>query len=242
MVKFSQAILGCFLLFLSCLQAQAQKNKDGDQDAFFIRSIHNTALTKGQCYPWLDYLCNSIGNRLSGTAPSMAAVEYTKQMLDTLGLDSVWLQPCIVPHWYRGEPEQVRIVNSKKIGMQNLRALALGNTIGTGPSGLTAEVIEVQRLDDLEALGREKIAGKIVFFNRPMDPTQLNTFAAYGGAVDQRGLGPSKASKYGAVAVLVRSMTTRNDDVPHTGAQNYEPGVTPIPALAISTNDANLLS
>jgi hypothetical protein len=75
-----------------------------------------------------------------------------------------------------------------------------------------------------------------------MDPTQLNTFAAYGGAVDQRGAGASKASKYGAVAVLVRSMTTRNDDVPHTGSQNYEPGVLQIPALAISTNDANLLS
>jgi hypothetical protein len=242
MVKFTKALAVCFLVLVCSLPGFAQKNNQSDEDAFFLRNIHNVALTKGQSYPWLDYLCNRIGARLSGSPASIAAVEYTKQMLDTLGLDSVWLQPCTVPHWYRGEPEQVRIVNSRKIGVQDLRALSLGNSIGTGPKGLTAEVIEVQKLDDLETLGREKIAGKIVFFNRPMDPTQLNTFAAYGGAVDQRGAGASKASKYGAVAVLVRSMTTRNDDVPHTGSQNYEPGVLQIPALAISTNDANLLS
>ena len=103
-------------------------------------------------------------------------------------------------------------------------------------------MIEVRGLDELEELGRARLQGKIVFYNRPMDPTQLNTFAAYGGAVDQRGIGASRASEYGAVATLVRSMTTRLDDVPHTGAMGYQDGVTPIPAFAISTNDAELLS
>jgi carboxypeptidase Q len=234
------------LLLLCCfLWAQAnlfaQKNDKADEDAFFIRDIYNTALTKGQSYPWLEYLCTKIGHRLSGSAQSLAAVEYTRQMLDTLGLDSVWLQPCMVPHWSRGEKEIVRISQSA-MGSLDLHALALGNSIGTGPEGLNAEVIEVKRLDELETLGRDKIAGKIVFFNRPLDPTQLNAFAAYGGAVDQRGLGASRASKMGAVAVLVRSMTTRLDNDPHTGSTTYEPGVTPIPALGISTNDAETLS
>lgn len=229
------------LLGISLQQVQAQTNAKSDAEAFYIREIYNKALTQGKSYPWLDYLCNRIGARLSGTPQAAAAVEYTKQMLDTMGLDSVWLQPCMVPHWQRGEKEIVRVVHSK-MGSYDLKALALGNSEGTGPNGLTAEVIEVKRLDELENLGREKLAGKIVFFNRPMDPTQLNTFAAYGGAVDQRGLGASRASKYGALAVLVRSMTTRLDDVPHTGSTNYEPGVTPIPALGISTNDAELLS
>jgi hypothetical protein len=219
----------------------AQSTNKTDADAFFVREIYNAALTKGKSYPWLDYLCNRIGARLSGTPQAAAAVEYTRQMLDTMGLDSVWIQPCMVPHWSRGEKEVVRIVHSK-MGSFDLKALSLGNTEGTGPNGLAAEVIEVKRLDELESLGREKLAGKIVFFNRAMDPTQLNTFAAYGGAVDQRGLGASRASKYGALAVLVRSMTTRLDDVPHTGSSSYEPGVTPIPALGISTNDAELLS
>lgn len=213
-----------------------------DMDAFFIRSIYDEALTQGECYDWLRHLCQNIGGRLAGSPQAAAAVEYTRQILDTLGLDSVWLQPCIVPHWVRGEPEQARIVNSSKIGTFEMKACALGNSIGTGPLGLTAPVIEVKSLDEVDSLGREQVEGKIVFYNRPLDPRQLNTFAAYGGAVDQRGAGASRAGKYGAVGVLVRSMTTRNDDSPHTGGMYYQANVDTIPALAISTNDANLLS
>ena len=211
-----------------------------DEDALFIRKIYDAALTQGQSYSWLEYLCNRIGPRLSGTPQAAAAVEYTRQVMDTLGLDEVRLQPCIVPHWYRGEKEQGRIVNSRKMGTLDLNVVALGNSVGTGPKGITAEVIEVQSLDEVDKLG-SSVAGKIVFYNRPLDPRQINTFGAYGGAVDQRALGASRASKHGAVAVIVRSMTTRLDDVPHTGGVNYLPGIDPIPALAISTNGAELL-
>ncbi|MFN7118922.1 MAG: M20/M25/M40 family metallo-hydrolase [Saprospiraceae bacterium] len=215
---------------------------NSSDDAFFVRKIYDKALTEGVGYPWLEFLCTRIGARLAGSPQAAAAVEYTKQMLDTLHLDSVWLQPCMVPHWVRGEQEQVRIVSSAKMGDVALKALALGNSVGTGKDGLTAEVIEVKSLDEVEKLGREALNGKIVFYNRPLDPTQINTFNAYGGAVDQRGLGASRASKQGAVGVIVRSMTTRLDDIPHTGGLQYEPGVTPIPAVGISTNDAELLS
>lgn len=213
-----------------------------EADAFAVKQIFDLSLTRGSSYPWLAYLTQRIGGRLSGSPEAAAAVTYTRQMLDTLGLDHVWLQPCRVPHWVRGEPEQVRIVNSTQIGSWDLRGLALGNSMGTGPDGLTAEVIEVHGLDELESLGTAKLSGKIVFFNRPFDATQLNTFAAYGGAVDQRGLGASRASRYGAAGVLVRSMTNQIDEFPHTGAMRYEEGVRPIPAMAISTLDAELLS
>ncbi|GJM31634.1 MAG: peptidase M28 [Saprospiraceae bacterium] len=227
-----------FLLLLSIFSNISAQQ----EDAFFIRTIYDTALLDGSAYDWLDALTNEIGPRLSGSTGAAAAVEYGKQMLDTLGLDSVWLQPCMVPHWVRGDQEIVKIVNSHKMGSMTLKALALGNSVGTGPRGLTAEVVEVKSLDEVDKLGRDGIAGRIVFFNRPMDPTQLNTFRAYGGAVDQRALGASRASRYGAAAVLVRSMTNKLDDVPHTGGLRYEADVLPIPAIAISTNDAELLS
>ena len=212
-----------------------------ERDAIYIRKIYDTALTEGRCYPWLTHLCTQIGGRLAGSPQAAAAVEYTRQMLDTIGLDSVWLEPCMVPHWVRGEKEEVRIVNSSKVGSVELNALALGNSVGTNEFGITAEVIEVKSLDEVEKLG-EAVRGKIVFYNRPLDPTQIRTFNAYGGAVDQRVYGASKASEYGAVGALVRSMTTRLDDVPHTGTTVYNEGVNPIPAIAISTNDAELLS
>ena len=227
-----------FLLFNNGVFAQ---ENTVDEDAFFIRSIYDKALTEGRCYQWLEHLTTQIGGRLAGSPQAAAAVEYTRQMLDTLGLDSVWLEPCMVPHWVRGDQEQVRILNSERIGSIDLKALALGNSVGTPEGGIVAEVIEVKSLEEVDQLGRTGIEGKIVFFNRPMDPTQLRTFNAYGGAVDQRVNGPARASRYGAVASLVRSMTTRLDDIPHTGVTVFNDDKE-IPALAISTNDAELLS
>jgi carboxypeptidase Q len=228
-----------FLLFT--LESTRAQSSEQEVDAFFLRSIYDHALTEGSCYSWLMYLTERIGGRLSGTSQAAAAVEYTRQMLDTLGLDTVWLQPCMVPRWIRGDQEVVRVSRSIR-GSFDLRALALGNSIGTGPGGLAASILEVHSLDTLDKLGEAAVRGKIVFFNRPMDPKQINTFSAYGGAVDQRVFGASRAARYGARAVLVRSMTTRIDPYPHTGVNVYEEGVDSIPALAISTEDAELLS
>ena len=228
-----------FLLFFPVLGV-AQENAFAE-DAFFIRKIYDEALTRSRCYDWLNFLARRIGGRLAGSPQSAAAVEYTRRLLDSLQLDSVWLQPCMVPYWVRGDKEQVRIVNSQKMGTIELNALALGNSVGTGPMGLTADVVEVKNLDQVDSLG-EALRNKIVFFNGPMDPTQINTFNAYGKAAGQRVWGASRASRYGALGVLVRSLTTRLDDIPHTGSTVYVDGVTPIPALAISTRDAELLS
>ena len=114
-------------------------------------------------------------------------------------------------------------------------------SVGTGVHGLLANVVEVHDFKELEALGRKNIEGKIVFFNRPMDPTILNTFAAYGGSANQRTQGASEASKYGAAGVVIRSLTTAQDDYPHTGVMRYIDSIPKIPAVAISTNGADLL-
>ena len=211
-------------------------------DAAFVRKIYDQALTDGHCYTWLHDLCLGIGHRLSGSPAAEKAVQWAKGALDTLGLDSVWLQPVTVPHWVRGAAEQVQVLGSKQYGNWRLNALALGGSVGTGGKSISSEVVEVKSWDELDALNERGIRGKIVFYNRPMDPTKIRTFEAYGGAVDQRSNGASRAAKYGAVGVLVRSMGLRLDDYPHTGAMHYDSSVTLIPAVAISTNDAEKLS
>ncbi|MEO0788559.1 MAG: M28 family peptidase [Bacteroidota bacterium] len=237
----SEKILYIFLLLMSSSSALLAQNERRD-DAFLIKDIYDEALSKGEAYDWLRVLTKDVGPRLAGSPGAAAAVTYMRQIIDTLGFDTVYLQPCIAPRWERGEPAVGRIVNNDLIGSQDIRVIALGNSVGTGEAGVTAEIIEVTSLDTLEQLGPEVLSGKIVFFNRPMDPRQLNTFAAYSGAVDQRVFGANEAGKYGAVAALVRSMTPGLDDVPHTGTMAYSEGARRIPGLALSTNDADKLS
>ena len=226
----------CLLLLNSCfLLAQ---NSDEQK----IKEIYNQVLTNSKCYSWLDYLSNNIGQRLSGSDNAGKAVLYTQAQLETLGLDRVYLQEVMVPKWVRGEKETASIQSGKT--KTKVPICALGGSVATPKNGVLAEVIEVHSLKELETLGTEKIKGKIVFFNRPMDRSLLNTFEAYGGAVDQRGAGAREASKFGALGVIVRSMNLRLDDFPHTGWMGYRdiPKSQYIPAAAISTNGAELLS
>lgn len=229
------------MLILGKVQAQNAKKKS-TKDEKLIRKMYDLSLTQAKAYEWLDFLCNKIGGRLAGSPQAAAAVEFTRQVMDTLGVDRVFLQEVMVPHWVRGEKEIGKIVNSKMIGSQEVRICAIGNSIGTGTKGIAAEVVEVKTFDELRALGRAKVEGKIVFFNRPFDNTKIVTFRSYGGAVNQRGSGASEAAKLGAVGAVVRSMTGRIDDYPHTGALRYQLNVRKIPAVAISTKGAELLS
>ena len=213
------------------------------EDERQIRKIYNAALEEGQAYDWLNYLSNQIGGRLSGSVQAQQAVDYTKRQMDSLGLDKVWLQPVMVPKWVRGTPEFAYIETAPGV-TTNVAICALGGSVPTYGRGVKANVIEVQSIEELETLGKEKISGKIVFFNRPMDPASVNTFEAYSGAGDQRRSGAAEAGKYEALGVIVRSLNLRKDDFPHAGGMSY--GDTPeaerIPAAAISTNGADYLS
>jgi len=156
-------------------------------DEAMIRKIYDEALEKGESYEMLRQLTKNIGGRLSGSPEAAAAVEWSRQTMIDYGFDNVFLQEVMVPHWVRGKKEIARIVNSKKLGTQSVNVVALGNSVGTGPKGAVGKIIEVQDFQELASLGREKIEGKIVFFNRPLDAKLMDTFRAYGGASNQRG-------------------------------------------------------
>ena len=212
-------------------------------DEKVISEIYTNSLTNGQSYSWLDYLSNNIGSRLSGSLGAEKAVEWTKDELESMGLDKVWLQPVMVPKWVRGVPEFAYIETSPGKTIK-VNICALGGSISTPPTGLKSKVIEVSGVDELEKLGTKNIEGKIVFFNRPMDASLINTFESYGGCVNQRYSGAMEASKFGAIGVIVRSMNLRIDDFPHTGSMTYGdiPPQKRIPSAAISTKHADLLS
>jgi hypothetical protein len=233
MKKLFLILLTFFIAFSSLAQST---------DEASIRKIFDEALARGHSYKMLEQLTKQVGPRLSGSPGAAAAVEWSRRVMTAYGFDSVWLQPVMVPHWERGTPESAKIVNSKKIGSVDVHVCTLGGSVGTGSTGLVSGIIEVKSFDELKSLGEKNVRGKIIFFNRPMDPTRLNTFAAYGGAVDQRGAGAVEAGRLGAVGVVVRSMGLNAEDYPHTGGMYYANDVTKIPAVAISTTDADLLS
>lgn len=211
-------------------------------DEQMLKSIYSNNLKQGSCYQWLEYLSNSIGSRLSGSEGAEKAVVYTKNELEKLGLTRVYLQEVMVPKWVRGAKEEAYVIDTKsKISFP---ICALGGSVATPKNGVLASVIEVHSIEELNLLGKDKVKGKIVFFNRPMNPEFIETFKAYGSCVDQRSSGAKEAGKLGAVGVIVRSMNLRLDDLPHTGVTNYG-DILPsekIPAAAISTNGAELLS
>lgn len=211
-------------------------------DEQMLKQIYTLSLTDSKAYPWLEHLSNSIGSRLSGSIGAEKAVAYTKAELEKLGLDKVYLQEVMVPNWVRGEKETAYILDNKK--KITVPICALGGSIATPKNGILAEIIEVHSIKELENLGAEKLKGKIVFFNRPMEAHQIETFHAYSNCVDQRSIGAKEASKYGALAVIVRSMNLRLDDFPHTGITSYGDLSKSeyIPTAAISTNGAELLS
>jgi carboxypeptidase Q len=210
------------------------------QDSLMLRKIYDEELVNGQCYGNLHYLCKNIGPRLSGSANAQKAVEWGKKLMESYGFDRVFLQEVMVPHWVRGAKEVGMIIDGKnKIPVP---IAALGMSVATPKQGITANVIEVRSLKELETLGESAIKGKIVFFNRPFDPRFIETLRSYGTAGDQRNMGPAEAAKYGAVGVIVRSLTESIDNYPHTGATHFVAGGVNIPAAAISTKGANQLS
>ena len=173
------------LTLVTLLLTSMMFGQNTTQDAEMLRQIYDQALTNGKAYQWLDDLSNDIGGRLSGSLEAERAVLYTKEVMESIGLDSVWLQPVMVPKWTRGIPEYSYIETAP--GITNLvNICALGGSVATPHGGLKAEVVEVSGIEALAALGREKIKGKIVFYNRPMQANLIHTFEAYGGCVDQR--------------------------------------------------------
>ncbi len=203
------------------------------------RKLFELALGAGQAHALLRELCTEAPHRLSGSEGAERAVAWAETTMRQLGLANVRREKVMVPRWVRGTTCDLRLVGE---GWEEpLAALALGNSVGTPAEGVSAEVLMVRSLEQARALGASA-RGKILFFNRPMPRALVNTFQAYGQTVDQRGSGAIEAGRVGAVACLVRSMTTSQDDFPHTGGMHYDDAVPKVPAVALSTKAAERLA
>jgi len=187
------------------------------------------ALADTEGYAKLTYLCDRIGNRISGSPSLDRAVAWSVEQMKRDGLVNVTTLPVKVPHWVRGRESAKLIAPVEK----QLHMLGLGMSVGTPAEGITADIVVVSDFDQLDQLGRERVQGKIVVFNA--------AYKGYGSTVAYRSTGPSRAAALGAVAVLVRSITPLAVQLPHTGALSYQEGVAKIPAAAITIEDALLL-
>lgn len=231
-------MMKCVLIIVMfCSQQVFSQNTD----SAIIRKIVNETLTNSTAYNNLRILCKQAGPRLSGSPADAKAVRLVSSMLREIDADTVYLQQCMVPHWIRGEKEKghINLSNGKKY---DLKLCALGNSVGTGTKGVSGNVVEVTSMEQLNKLGTAGIKGKIVFFNFPMNQNHIRVFTAYGESAGGRTRGPAQAAKYGAAGAIVRSLAINLNDHPHTGSTTYNDSFPKIPAVAISTNDAEYLS
>jgi len=207
-----------------------------------LATIKAAAMQDDYAYRQVAHLTENIGPRPSGSLQAKAAVDYVAGELRKLGL-SVHLEEVKVPHWVRGaETAQLIEYAGQAPGTaQKIVLTALGGSTSTGPEGITADVVVVNNFDELKALGREKVAGRIVLFNELFDKQKAAAgmaFMAYGEAVRYRGNGPHEAAALGAVAALVRSLGSADFRLPHTG-WSFPAG---IPAGAVTAEDADLIA
>ncbi|QJB40529.1 M20/M25/M40 family metallo-hydrolase [Chitinophaga oryzae] len=226
-------------MLLTCLLPAVTRAQQSD--SLVLRQMADEILRNSTAYENLRVLTKTIGGRLAGSPQMVKAEQWGVKALKAAGADTVYLQECMVPHWVRGEKEEARIVSKLRDFVPPLNILALGNSVGTGKAGVTAPVVEVSSFEDLEAK-KDQVKGKIVFYNYHFKPEFIKTFYSYGDAVKFRGQGASKAARYGAVAVIVRSMSHGANNFPHTGAMAYDPKYPKIPAVAIGLQDADRLS
>lgn len=211
-----------------------------------LKQLQEAALKSDYAYRQVAHLSNNIGPRLTGSAQAQKAVDYVAAELKSLGLE-VQLEKLTVTHWVRGE-ETAALVEYPGMAentTQKIVLTALGSSVATPAEGVTAEVVIVRDFDELQALGREKIAGKIVLFNYHFDKqmaAQSRAGDAYSQAVKYRAEAPSAAGRLGAIAALIRSVGGAEYRLPHTGQTDYAKDAPKIPAGAVTAEDADLIS
>jgi hypothetical protein len=188
------------------------------------------AMADTEGYDRLAYLCYRIGARLSGSPALERAIAWSAEQMKAAGLSNVRVIPAKVPHWVRGA-ESARMLEPVD---KPLHMLGLGMSVATPPGGIAAEVVAVSSFEELAALGRDGVQGKIVLYNE--------AYRGYGETVPYRTAGPSRAAALGAVAALVRSVTPLALQIPHTGTLRYDETQPRIPAAAVSPEDAMMIA
>src|SRR6266567_1952731 len=210
-----------------------------------LKRLQQAALSSDYAYRQVAHLANNIGPRLSGSAQAAKAVEYIANELKAIGCE-VQLEKVMVPHWVRGEETAalVQFPGQAENTTQKIVLCALGASVATPADGITADVVVAKNFDELKALPRDKVAGKIVLFNHLFDKQMAaegRGGEAYGEAVVYRGDGPSAAARQGAVACLIRSVGGADYRLPHTGQTTYADDAPKIPAGAVTAEDADLI-
>jgi carboxypeptidase Q len=200
-----------------------------------VEAIVAASLADDGVFRSLERLIEVAPSRLAGSPGYDRAVEWALSEMRDAGLANLRTEPCLAPHWQRGDVERLaRVEGEGGASVGEYAIAALGGSVGTPPGGIEAEVVRVAGRAELEALG-DRARGAFLFFDEAMDPREIDPFAAYGRAVWQRSRGAAEAARAGALGALVRSMTLRRDDFPHTGAMRYEPDLPQVPAVALST-------
>ena len=224
------------LMFCWPFLTQAQIN----QDSIIIKKMSDEIMTNGKAYDLLRQLTKQIGGRLAGSPQQQNAAIWGKRNMESFAPDKVFMQPCKTPNWQRGGKDFASVVSVNGKAMNRpLAALALGNSLGS--KGLIeAELLAVADFDELEKRKAE-VKGKIVYYHSMFDPTIVQTFGAYGKAGVYRSTGASRAAMYGAVGVMLHSLSSAPDNAPHTGGMKYDEAYPKIPAVALGPNDAKEL-
>lgn len=202
-----------------------------------IKQLSDEIMRNGKAYELLRQLTKDIGGRLSGSPQFAKAVQWGKVSMEQNGADKVYLQECMIPHWVRGGQDKAYLVEiDKKKASQKLDVLALGNSLGSGT--VTGELLAVADFDELEKR-KDEVKGKIVYYNSGFNPTNIKPFVSYGESGIYRRWGASRAAKYGAIGVMIRSLTESTANDPHTGGMAYIDSFPKIPAIAVGPRDAD---
>ena len=208
-------------------------------DSIFIKKIADTIFASQDARTNLYHLTKKIGARLAGSKGMYVAEIWGKKTLQNLGADSVYLQQCMVPHWVRGGTDKLTVsIDGGK--PEPLQVIALGNSAGAGRQGVKANVVMVKNLDELNTLGNA-VKGKIVYVDSRFDDKLVHTFQAYSKAGGVRRNAASTAAKYGAVGVLIHSLSHGDNNFAHTGMMAYDSAYPKIPAAALGNWDADIL-
>jgi carboxypeptidase Q len=211
-----------------------------------LKRLRDSALESDYAYRQVAHLSNNIGPRLSGSAQAAKAVEYVAAELKAVGCE-VQLEKVMVPHWVRGEETAalVEYPGQAENTSQKVILCALGTSVATPSDGLTAEVLVVKNFDELKALPRDRVSGKIVLFTYPFDKQMAaegRGGEAYSEAVAYRSDGPSAAARQGAVACLICSVGGADYRIPHAGQTKYAEDAPKIPAGAVTAEDAAMIT
>lgn len=230
-IKFYTLLLASGL-FGSALNAQSLT------DSQQVAHIATEVLLNGKAYQNLEFLCKKIGHRLSGSTGEAKTRDWAMRALKEAGADTVWLQPVMVPKWTRGA-ESLKIKKGK--GSIEIPMLSLGNSEGTKGKDLEAEIVCFETMEALKNAPEASLKGKIAFLNYPFPAHFPCTFDGYSEVGGNRYNGPAIASKKGAVAFVIRSLSTGvgNYDLPHTGVMSYGDATNKIPAIAIGNAAAD---